>query len=267
MNEFGIEILEEIGEGKFGRVFLGKKNNKKIAIKLIENTKSNEHLQEIQIHSKLTHPNIIQLLEYIDVPKKCTMILLEYAPLDVFDRLQVEDTLNIRDTCNYILQITSALQYLHRQHILHRDLKIENLLISFDHQIKIADFGFAVDFSDGPRETFLGTNEYIAPEMLRGEPYTTSVDIWAIGVILYEFLYGETPFVESNKRKIFSKIRRNDYTFPDPHDYSDDHEYILNYQQYLHLNRLIRQILQPKITQRASLENIIENIQNLQNKV
>ncbi len=263
MNELGIEILEEIGEGKFGRVFLGKKNDEKIAIKMIENKKSNEHLQEIEIHSKLKHPNIIQLLEYIDIPKKCTMILLEYAPLDVFDRLEIEDTLNIRDTCNYILQITSAIKYLHDRHILHRDLKVENLLISFDYQIKIADFGFAVDFSDGPRTTFLGTNEYIAPEMLRGDEYTTSVDVWAIGILIFEFLYGETPFAESNKRKIFSKIRRNDYTFPDPRDYPDDHEYILNYQQYLQLNQLIRQILKPKVHERLSLENIIESVQNM----
>jgi len=260
MNQYGFEILKKLGEGKFGHVYLAKKENQKFALKVIHGKVNDEVSNEVRLHSKLKHPNIIEMYDFIGGNKN-SIIVLEYAPEDVFDRLESVETFSLEETQSYTLQIASALMYLHDLHIVHRDLKIENLLISRNGDIKLADFGFAVDCSQGHCTTFLGTDEYIAPEMLINKPYKYSVDIWALGVVVYEFLYSETPFVGDNKRITFSKIRRLDYSFPDPQDFEDSHEYILEYPRYRRFNDLIRRILKFD-HERISLPEIMDEVQS-----
>ena len=89
-----------------------------------------------------------------------------------------------------------ALDYLHMKHIIHRDLKPENLLIGTDGQLKIADFGWSAHTLSMKRETRCGTMDYLSPEMVSGLPYDHNVDIWAVGVMCFEFLTGVTPWGE-----------------------------------------------------------------------
>jgi len=107
---------------------------------------------------------------------------------------------------------------MHENGIAHRDLKPENLLCSGDdnNTIKVTDFGLSKDFASASLRTSCGTPDYVAPEVLRGQPYDNFVDIWSIGVITYILLCGFPPFYGNTDQQIFEKILKADYDFPSP---------------------------------------------------
>ena len=92
-----------------------------------------------------------------------------------------------KDICNGLFAI-------HKKNFIHRDLKPENILINNQCQIKICDFGWCVELNVGARSTFCGTYEYMAPEIIREKPYDHSIDVWSLGILLYELLHGYSPF-------------------------------------------------------------------------
>jgi protein kinase A len=100
----------------------------------------------------------------------------------------------------YAAQITIGVNYLHSKAIIHRDLKLENILIDTDGYIKIIDFGIASNQKDTAK-TFIGTPEYYSPEMIAGKPYTSAVDWWALGILIYEMVIGRSPFKDINMNK------------------------------------------------------------------
>ena len=100
----------------------------------------------------------------------------------------------------YGAQLAIAIGYLHSKGIAHRDLKLENILVDTDGYLKIIDYGLAKMLKDDDEsQSFCGTPEYLAPEMVKGEPHDKSVDWWAMGVLMYEMLIGVTPFFNRNK--------------------------------------------------------------------
>ena len=114
-----------------------------------------------------------------------------------------------------------ALNYLHKQNIVHRDIKLENVLMQtedkFDLTLKVTDFGFAKTFvpEQGLNE-ILGSPIYMAPEILQKKSYGTPVDIWAAGVLFHIILVGEPPFMAETKKEIFDKIRKCDVAYKEP---------------------------------------------------
>jgi serine/threonine protein kinase len=94
----------------------------------------------------------------------------------------------------YILSLAEALGYCHSKHIIHRDIKPENLLLGYRGEVKIADFGWSVHAPSSRRNTLCGTLDYLPPEMIENKEHDHSVDIWALGVLTYEFLVGSPPF-------------------------------------------------------------------------
>ncbi|CAJ0631079.1 8529_t:CDS:2, partial [Entrophospora sp. SA101] len=132
---------------------------------------------------------------------------------------KMEDQLRREVEIQYVSQISDALIYLQKNHIIHRDMKPENILLAADGRIKISDFGWAVQHTnpDVRRQTFCGTLDYMAPEMIRTkEGYDLKVDSWALGVLCYEFLIGAPPFADSpNTYETFERIVRVDFQFPD----------------------------------------------------
>lgn len=143
----------------------------------------------------------------------------------------------------YINDLISALQYCHKRGIIHRDIKPENLLVGANGELKVADFGWsAAGVAD--RTTFCGTMDYIPPEMIEGKPYTFGVDIWCVGVLLYECLCGRPPF-ESPKgeaQDTYRRIRNCEVEFP---------EMVSPLAQ-----DLIRKILKREPEERATLDQI-----------
>ena len=114
---------------------------------------------------------------------------------------------------HYFIQTCSAIQYLHSIDLVHRDLKPENLLIDELNNVKLCDFGWCVKLDENPRNTFCGTYEYMAPEVVKEEPYSKAIDVWSIGVLLYELLHGYSPFRARSKgpdlhKEIFNNITK-----------------------------------------------------------
>ena len=116
-----------------------------------------------------------------------------------------------------IAQIAIALGHLHKSNIVYRDLKPENVLFNKDGYLLLADFGLATKVEKGKLATsFCGTAEYLAPEMLKGQGHDFTVDIWTLGILLYEMLVGIPPFFHKNKHQMFFLIQEANVTFPDP---------------------------------------------------
>jgi len=219
------DIGPEIGKGGFSVVHSAKKksNGDVVAVKIIDkNPDHEEELQllqrEIDIMRKLRHKNIIALHEVYDEPEKIYLVMELVTGGELFDQIVSKGTYSERDAANTVRQILEAVEYMHANGIAHRDLKPENLLCSgpSNEIIKVTDFGLSKDFATGSLKTSCGTPDYVAPEVLKGQTYDNSVDIWSIGVITYILLCGFPPFYGTTDQQIFEKILKGQYDFPSP---------------------------------------------------
>jgi serine/threonine protein kinase len=104
-----------------------------------------------------------------------------------------------KESFKYFIQVTAAVQFLHSIGLAHRDIKPENILLDEDRNVKLCDFGWCVDVSKGERMTFCGTYEYMAPEIVDEKYYDYSIDVWSLGVLLYEMIHGFSPFRPNKK--------------------------------------------------------------------
>ena len=214
----------ELGIGSYGRVYLvtNKFNKKKYALKVINKNKLMQIYSdcrlvqnEVEIHSKLNHPNIIRLYNMKETENEI-QILLEYAEKgSLFDLIQKTNGLDELKAFEYFIQIVNAVYFLHQNNIIHRDIKPENILIDENNALKLCDFGWAKELNVNKRATFCGTMEYMAPEIVGSEMYDFSVDIWSLGILLYELIMGHSPFRSKSKkdRNIMIKIKKHDLVF------------------------------------------------------
>jgi len=221
------ELKKVIGKGAFSVVKEGirKVSGKKYAVKciskkLIDKKELGLLEREIDIMKKLQHPNIIQLMEVIDTPDTLYLVLEFASGGELFDAIVNKGSYSESDAAKIIKQILEAILHVHNHGIAHRDLKPENLLLvhgdNGDDIIKIADFGLSKDFGQEQLQTSCGTPDYVAPEVLLGEPYDMAVDIWSIGVISYVLLCGFPPFYGESQKELFENIMNGTYDFPDP---------------------------------------------------
>ncbi len=119
-------------------------------------------------------------------------------------------TLSEQKAFRYFIQTVSAVNFLHENNLIHRDLKPENLLLDEYDNVKLCDFGWCVELSIGNRITFCGTYEYMAPEIIKEVPYNHSIDVWSLGVLLYELLHGYSPFKSKcEEREDYNEIFKN----------------------------------------------------------
>ncbi|KAJ8411676.1 hypothetical protein AAFF_G00153140 [Aldrovandia affinis] len=216
-------LLRTIGKGNFAKVKLARHilTGREVAIKIIDKTQLNptslqKLFREVRIMKILNHPNIVKLFEVIET-EKTLYLVMEYASGgEVFDYLVAHGRMKEKEARAKFRQIVSAVQYCHQKHIVHRDLKAENLLLDADMNIKIADFGFSNEFTLGNKlDTFCGSPPYAAPELFQGKKYDgPEVDVWSLGVILYTLVSGSLPFDGQNLKELRERVLRGKYRIP-----------------------------------------------------
>lgn len=224
------QLVRLIGDGNTAVVYevIDKINHDRRAMKVIskENVVGKEHLIEVElaILQKLDHTFIVQLYDHWSVDNSYYLSLELIEMGDLFEHLRRVRRVPERDAVRMMTCLGQALEYIHELGIVHRDVKLENLLIVKDEVgelgVKLADFGLASEMpSDfGVLTTICGTPTYVAPEVLNKTGYGCKVDIWAAGVILYAILVGFPPFQSSDgsEQDLFNAIMSGEFSFPSP---------------------------------------------------
>ncbi|KAL0964168.1 hypothetical protein UPYG_G00320140 [Umbra pygmaea] len=212
------ELKERLGTGGFGHVYLYQHldTSEKIAVKMCRlelNSKSRERWsREIQIMKKLSHDNVVRARDVPEEIQRCSIAVndLPLLAMEYCSRGDLRKLLNEPENCcglkeslvlSLLSNVGSGIQYLHEHKIIHRDLKPENIVlqeISGKLVHKIIDLGYAKDLDQGSLCTsFVGTLQYLAPELFENKPYTVSVDYWSFGTMLFECICGFRPFLHN----------------------------------------------------------------------
>ncbi|RUS69919.1 hypothetical protein EGW08_022318 [Elysia chlorotica] len=216
-------IRGEIGTGNFSQVKMGIHvlTKEKVAIKILDKTKLDQKTQrllsrEITSMERLHHPNVIRLYEVVETLAKLH-IIMEYAGGgELFTKISNEGRLAEDEAKCLFAQLVAAVEHIHDNNIVHRDLKAENVFYSSPRWIKIGDFGFSTMARSGETlNTFCGSPPYAAPELFKDEHYYgVFVDIWALGILLYFMVTGLMPFRAETVAKLKKCILDGSYTVP-----------------------------------------------------
>ena len=207
VNYENFKILKECKGNKANRIFIveEKSTNILMILKIIKINEVEKQLREIEVHKKLNHKFVIKLIDY-DVSKSYLILLIEYAKYgDLFTHLPKLRELPEKTVLKFFFQVLLSINYLHTNGFVHRDIKPENILITRKFSPRIADFGTSVK-TDFIKNTFCGTLEYMAPEILLRQQQSDKIDVWALGILLYEMTHNCTPFKNENVTSIKNKI-------------------------------------------------------------
>ena len=218
------EKEREIGKGGFGLVWkvIHKKTQKVYCIKVIEKQGIiqqklvDQMNREIKIMYILNHPHCLRLKNHFEDDQNFYLVMPLAHKGQLYRILRKFKKFDEKTAAQILRETISALQYLHSFNppIIHRDIKPENLLLNNGGRVLLADFGWS-NFADGDvRKTFCGTPEYIAPEMLSKKGHDTRVDIWSIGVLMFELLAGYSPFVAKSNQDLYLNIKKLKIQWP-----------------------------------------------------
>ena len=256
------EIGKVIGKGAYATVKICKNKitQEKFAMKIYEKKVLNDNikkkciLREIEILKKLNHPNIVKLYDTIISDKNILLIqeLVNGISLRDFYNNEIRNQKNISEKKYKILtlifkQIFSAFDYIHKKNIFHRDIKLENILLTKNYEIKIIDFGFGLY---NPRnylqKFFCGTPNYMAPEIIMKKEYDCQkADMWSLGILLYKLFCADFPFKGKDEKDLYRHIIKGKYKIK---------EYVPDL-----IKIIIDKILRPKPYQRINCDQILQS--------
>jgi len=218
------KFVELIGKGAFGKVTLGihKLTGRYVAIKAIDKSymqdafSKQKVMQEVYILKKIHHSNIIRLFEVFESAKHF-LLVMEYAGGgDLLQFVKKHKKLDEHTTQHYFKQIVHGLAHCHCRSVLHRDIKLDNVLMDTEGGIKICDFGVSrLITKDQIIKEQCGTPAYLAPEIIEDIGYTGFyVDLWSLGVLLYTMLQGTVPFKASSLEELHALILQGNFKYP-----------------------------------------------------
>lgn len=216
-------VLErKIGSGQYGDVFKGfnRLTSQDLAIKVINRDKLKGKFKElfdneIKVLNACNNANIVRLFDIKKTANNYYLIMEYCNEGDLSSYLKARKRLSEEEAVEFLVQILGAFRDLVRNKILHRDFKLANVL-KHDGIIKIADFGFAklLDEEDVTTTTMLGSPLNMAPEILNNKEYNNKVDIWSIGTVFYEMLFGKPPYTANNMVELVKKVNTKPYVIP-----------------------------------------------------
>ncbi|AAZ12695.1 polo-like protein kinase [Trypanosoma brucei brucei TREU927] len=243
-----------LGRGGFAKCYEVEQGGDTYALKvvdrsLLQKTKTLQKLHsEISIHRRMKHKHIVNFIRTFHDDWNVYILLEKCSNQTLMEILKRRQRFSVPETQYIALQSLSAIQYMHEQCVIHRDLKLGNIMMDANMNVKIGDFGLAAELQyDGERKrTICGTPNYIAPEIIEGsrEGHSYEVDVWSLGVILYTLLVGEPPFQTSDVKATYRRIRQCRYEFPSHVDVPESGK------------ELIHSILQSRPDQRPTLLEI-----------
>ncbi|CCK68290.1 serine/threonine protein kinase YPK1 KNAG_0A06290 [Huiozyma naganishii CBS 8797] len=222
------DLLKVIGKGSFGKVMqVRKKDTQKIyALKairksyIVSKSEVTHTLAERTVLARVECPFIVPLKFSFQSPEKLYLVLACINGGELFYHLQKEGRFDLSRSRFYAAELLCALETLHNLDVIYRDLKPENILLDYQGHIALCDFGLCkLNMKDDDKtDTFCGTPEYLAPELLLGQGYSKVVDWWTLGVLLYEMLTGLPPYYDEDIPKMYKKILQAPLRFPDGFD-------------------------------------------------
>jgi serine/threonine protein kinase len=255
--DFIHENKNPIGKGAFGEVWKVTHENsqKDYCIKIMnkrdifEQKLINQINKEISIMYNVNHPYSVKLVNHFEDNDKLYLIMEFAVNGNLFNLIQnnkKDKVKNIELIKKIIIQTIEIIKYLHSINIIYRDIKPENILLDKDYNIKLCDYGWATYFTPGKFLTvYCGTPEYVSPEVLKKYPYNEKVDIWGIGVLIFELVFGYAPFASNFNEDRYNNIKAGKINWPND----------LN-EEYITLKDLIMKILKVNPNERISLDEI-----------
>jgi MAP/microtubule affinity-regulating kinase len=187
-------------------------------VKLLDPQRKKNLISEIKVLKSLSHPHVIKLKEAIDSPKQIHLVMEYAGGCSLWSFLKKRSNRALPESLakKYFSQLVSGMSYCHSQGVLHRDLKLENILLDSSNSVKIIDFGFAT-FVRSPEysKLFCGTPSYMAPEIVgKRENPGAPADVWALGVLLFVMLTGSYPFKSNSDRELYKVILKGKVEIP-----------------------------------------------------
>jgi serine/threonine protein kinase len=253
----GLDIGQILGKGGFAEaVYLARvrTTGQEVALKVVSKTKAGGDVAaarlaaEVKLHRGLSHPAVVGLAGSFEDDRFAYLSLELCGGGDLYRFLRRHGSLELETAAAYTGQIASGLAYLHSLGILHRDLKLSNLLLSVDYRrVKISDFGLAakvVPQAGGERHTLCGTPNYMAPEVASRRPYSFPADLWSVGCLLYSMIMGRAPFQGRTVAHTLSNVMMGKWAEPSAENVS------------VEARQVLRGLLCTDPSQRMSLEDL-----------